>query len=302
MPCFSPLHGYKSAQTNSSGKRSVVFQKKGAFVDLPVTVPCGQCIGCRIDRSQQWATRITHEAQFHTQKVFLTLTYSEENLPEGGTLVLQHLQLFLKRLRKQSGKKIRYFACGEYGDSTDRPHYHIILFGLDFPDKRQHSKNERGDPLFVSETLDTIWGKGNCWIGAVSWSSAAYVARYVIKKVNGEKAVEHYKSVNIHTGEIFSRKPEFIVMSRRPGIGSEFFAKFQTDLYPSDLAIVGGKPKKVPKFYDKQLEKQSPAVHLRLKSRRTAKAKGQADNNTPERLQIREEVTRSKISTLKRKL
>jgi len=300
MACFHPLKGFKP---RGGTGRPVFGRKGGGDVTQPITVPCGQCIGCRIDRSQQWATRITQEAQFHTRKVFLTLTYSPENVPEGNSLSLADLQKFLKRLRKKhTGTLIRYFACGEYGDTTLRPHYHLILFGYDFPDKRSHSKTPRGDQLWISDELDEIWKLGQCWIGSVSWTSAAYVARYVIKKVNGERASDHYRTVNTETGETYERKPEFIVMSRRPGIGSEFFANFKGDLYPSDFAVIQGKRKKVPGYYDKQLEKENPVLLESVKSRRSTDALKRWQDNTDARLKVREEVLRSKLSTLKRKL
>lgn len=296
MACYHPLKAWKT----TDGR---ILFNKGPEFSVPLELACGQCIGCRIDRSQQWATRINHEAQFHEKKCFITLTYSPEKLPPTGSLVPRDLTLFLKKLRKAySAIPMRYFACGEYGDTTGRAHYHLILFGYDFPDKRQHSKTSRGDTLFVSDELDKIWGLGKCWIGSVTWSSAAYVARYVIKKVNGEKANEHYRKIDPETGEIHQLQPEFIRMSRRPGIGNQFFEKFTGDLYPSDFTVVSGKKKKIPRYYDRQLEKNDPQLLEVIKSGRSTDAKKRKHENTPERRAARETVQKARLTQLKRTL
>lgn len=296
MACYHPLKAFKT----TDGR---ILFNKGPEFSVPLELACGQCIGCRIDKSQQWATRINHEAQFHQDKVFLTLTYAPEKLPPLGTLVPRDLTLFLKRLRfKHPSARIRYFACGEYGENTARPHYHVILFGYSFPDKRPHSKTGQGHQQYVSEELDQIWSHGQCMIGSVNWSSAAYVARYVIKKVNGAKADEHYRKLDPETGELVPIHPEFIRMSRRPGIGAEFYEKFKGDLYPSDFAVVSGKKKTVPRYYDRLLEKENSGLHEDIKSGRSANAKKRKHENTPERRAARETVQKARLNQLKRTL
>ena len=201
-------------------------------------VPCGNCIGCRIDRSRAWAIRCVHEAQTHENNCFITLTYNDKNIPSGGGLRPIHLQNFFKELRrKYSSKTIRYFACGEYGDENQRPHYHACLFGLDFDDKLVHSTTN-GVPLHRSPTLEKLWRKGYSTVGNVTWESAGYVARYIMKKITGEQSDSHY--MNRETGELI--QPEFTRMSNRPGIGKAWFDKYHlTDLYPQDFVIIGGK-------------------------------------------------------------
>ncbi|AXH73103.1 MAG: replication initiator protein [Microviridae sp.] len=302
MPCFHPIKAWRSREINKSGKRSLVFDERYGLATQPVTVPCNNCIGCRIDRSQQWATRIMHENKYHEVSCFLTLTYDDYHLPEGGTLVKKHMQDFLKRLRKKHGTKIRYFLCGEYGDSSCRAHYHAIIFGCDFADKRCHSKAASGEQLYASATLDKLWGKGHCLIGSVTHQSAAYVARYIMKKITGERAEEHYARVNEATGEWYSLLPEYINMSTRPGIGLDYFKQFRTDMYPSDFEIVKGRKVKIPKYYDRKLEEDSPALIKKLKNRRKRRAKLDAANNTPERLAVRKQCLISKTSQLKRTL
>ena len=151
-------------------------------------VPCGQCIGCRLERSRQWAIRCVHEASLHTDNCFITLTYSPDCLPSDGSLNHDDFQKFFKRLRKHiAPKKIRYYMCGEYGEDLQqpsklgRPHFHACLFGLDFDDKQLYIVRD-DVKLYTSATLEKIWGKGFVTIGDVTFESAAYVARYIAKK------------------------------------------------------------------------------------------------------------------------
>jgi len=301
MPCFSPLHGNKSADLTANGKRKIVFGG-GGFRDLPVTVPCGQCIGCRLERSRQWALRLTHEAQLHDRKCFLTLTYNDESLPPGGSLRLRDFQLFLKRLRKHAKTQIRFFHCGEYGESTNRAHYHAIIFGFRPDDLVKHSENGQGDQLYSSILLDKLWGLGQVRIGEVTFESAAYCARYILKKVTGEKAEAHYRTFDPITGEVFQRVPPYVTMSRRPGIAREWFNKYFTDIYPSDFLILRGKKMLPPKFYDRVYAGFDLKAVERLKFQRQLKAKPHKADNTPQRLRVREEVKRSQIKTLTRNL
>ncbi|AXH78135.1 MAG: replication initiator protein [Microviridae sp.] len=275
MPCFKPIS----------------IPKRG-YVDLRVTVACGQCIGCRVDRTEDWTTRIMHEVTLHDLCQFVTLTYSDEQLPANGSLVKKDYQDFMKRLRKRHGARIRYFAVGEYGDTFERPHYHAILFGIDFADKRPHSKNEHGDQLFTSDLLDSIWGKGHAFFGKVTVQSARYVAKYCIKKVNGPMAVEHYGA----------KSPEFAVMSLKPGIGSGWFEKFQADVYPSDFVVLQGKKRSPPRFYDERLSAQDEAALEAIKSRRLKKALEHRADQTPSRLKARQECLKARINLRKGKL
>jgi len=240
-----------------------------------------------------------HEAQLHELKIFVTLTYSDDKIPPGNSLQLSHFQSFMKRLRKAHGSKIRFFHCGEYGETSFRPHYHAILFGIDFADKKLHSKNGRGETLYKSETLEKHWGHGHCLIGAVTSESCNYVARYILKKVTGDSAKGHYENVNLATGEISTRTPEYVTMSRRPGIGSEWFDEYAQDVFPSDRVIVRGKEAGTPKFYTRLYLQKNPTLEEHLKRTRKRRAKKRASDNTPERLRVRETVKKAAISTLK---
>lgn len=293
MACYSPLKGYRSREVNRSGKRSIVFSASRGYLDLPVTVPCGQCVGCRLERSRQWAIRCVHEASLHDENCFITLTYDNDHLPADGSLRVEDFQKFMKRLRKHyDGKRIRYYHCGEYGDRTNRPHYHAILFGHEFSDKSLFRLSPSGERLYRSPTLEKLWPYGYSTIGNVTFESAAYVARYIMKKVTGELAEEHYQG----------RKPEYTTMSRRPGIAAGWYEKYKDDVFPRDEVIMRGQKMRPPKFYDHLYEIDNAEEFAILKARRKAKAKAFSENNTLDRLRVREIVKKSQISKLVRKL
>jgi hypothetical protein len=310
MPCYHPLTGYRARYLTKNGKRPIVFNASQGFQDLPIEVPCGRCIGCRLDYSRQWAVRCTHEASLHEDNCFITLTYNSDNLPESNSIDKRELQLFFKKLRKAIyPTKVRYFACGEYGEQNRRPHYHSILFGWTPPDLQIHTiKN--GNILWKSEYLEKIWSKGFCIIGQVTFESAAYVARYSTKKINGDEAEEHYKSVNEDTGEILQLQPEFSLMSRgsgkqddspkwRYGIGRAWFEEFKNDTN-KDFITVRGNKSGLPKYYDKLLEKEDEEEFLKRKKKRRYRAKKNGEDNTLDRLRVKEKVKRAQITFLKR--
>lgn len=207
----------------------------------------------------------------------------------------------MKRLRKRVGK-LRFFACGEYGDATLRPHYHILLFGYDFSDRKPWRKSPSGHVLYRSAKLEALWPLGNCEVGALTPDSAGYVARYCLKKINGKQASEHYRRIHPLTGEVVQVRPEFICMSTKPGIGAEWYDKYSGDAFPSDFVVVDGKKKPVPRYYAKKLAVTAPEELERIKLRRIGNARRNKPNNTPERLAVREEVMRARTANLKRDL
>lgn len=298
MPCFSPLVGYRSRQVGASGRRSITFNAQEAFSGVPVKVPCGQCIGCRLERSRQWALRCVHEAQMHDENSFITLTYADEHLPDDYSLDVREFQLFMKRLRKRAGRRLRVFYCGEYGPENRRPHYHALIFGYDFPDKKLHQV-VRGNRIYTSEILAQLWPYGFNTIGDVTFESAAYVARYVMKKVTGDAAEAHYQVVHPVTGEIVRQRPEFAHQSRRPGIAAEWFRKYKSDVYPDDFVVARGVKMSPPKFFDKQLSEDELD---QIKRRRKRRAHRHLKDNTKDRLRVREAVTAERVSRLRRSL
>jgi hypothetical protein len=296
MPCYHPIQAYRSRVRTKNGKLGIVFSKNEGYSDLPVTIPCGGCIGCRLERSRQWAVRCMHEASLYDDNCFITLTYDDDNLPVDGSLNKTHFQKFMKRLRKRSpGKTIRYYHCGEYGEENSRPHYHACLFNYDFPDKVQWKKG-----LFVSEKLAEVWPYGFSTIGHVTFESAAYVARYVMKKVTGKAAEDHYESVNAYSGEIYKIQPEYTTMSRRPGIGKGWYDQFKEETYNSDSVIVNSREVKPPKYYDSLYELENTKKFEIIKKTRKQKAIKYSENNTQERLIVREKVKKAQLDKLKR--
>ncbi len=208
----------------------------------------------------------------------------------------------MKRLRKKYGSDIRFFHCGEYGEINRRPHYHAIIFNHDFHDKI-HYKTVNEQKLYVSGELQALWSKnekpiGFCTTGTVTFESAAYVARYCLKKVTGDDALESYW--NSHTGKF--RTEEYCTMSRRPGIAAEWFKAFRADVYPDDFVIVRGKKMKPPKFYAKKLEDLDEAMHGSLRIRRILEAKKHTEDQTPERLNTRRIVQEAQLAHLPRNL
>lgn len=324
MPCYKPLEAWYAKEVNESGKRSLVFNRSYAEQpDQPINISCGQCVGCRLERSRQWAVRCMHEASMHENNCFITLTFSPEGLTrrnaefrkeekenpdrvKGWNEVGIHprdFQLFMKRLRKKFGKGVRYYYCGEYGETNNRPHYHACMFNLDLPDRRLW-KMSNGIPLYRSEILEELWPYGYSTIGEVTFESAAYVARYVMKKVNGEMANEQgtYVRHDSETGEASFVKPEYCAMSRRPGIGKTWFEKYKEDVYPNDFVILRGKKCRPPKYYDKLLEVDDTFKYDDIKMARVENAYKWVDEQTPERLKAKEKCKEKQIEKLVRNL
>jgi hypothetical protein len=296
MPCYSPLTAWMAAPPN----RGVVFTAR--FSSGPsFQLPCGRCIGCRLARSAEWATRISHEASLHQFNSFLTLTYSDQHLPYHQSVSIRELQLFLKRLRKSlEPQKVRFVACGEYGEKTFRPHYHVILFGHDFMrDRYPWKKSKSGHQTYRSPSLEKLWPYGHCEIGTVTPQSGGYVAKYTTKKIYGDspRAIAHYtrEGVDDKTGEVrtWEVQREFLLTSRRPGIGAGWYERFSADAFPSDFVVVQGKKRPVPRYYRQKLALENAELAEELKERRAelAEETSRAFDNTPERLREREEFT-----------
>ncbi|UDN67588.1 replication initiator protein [robinz microvirus RP_61] len=291
MACFSPLAAFQLA----SG--SVVFVERGDIVRA-LTLPCGQCVGCRLDRSRQWAIRILHESQCHATNSFVTLTYDEEHY--RPSLAYDDFRLFLKRARYNLGP-FRFFMCGEYGETLRRPHFHACLFGLGFADRVLHTISGSGFPVFRSATLESLWPSGFSSLGDLSFESAAYCARYVMKKVTGNGAPIHYREFfDYRTGEVHEVVPEFCRMSLKPGIGAPWISRFNKEVYRGDAdsyVVVNGMKVKPPRYYDQWMDSHDLAMtemdevrHDRFKKSLLCR-----DDCTPDRLAVRETVTRARL-------
>lgn len=300
MACFSPLLAW---QTESG---EIVFAERGN-IRRELNLPCGQCIGCRLERSRQWAVRCVHESQMWPHSVFITLTYDDDHVPHDFGLNYKDYQLFMRRLRKYMRKeklgRPRFYMCGEYGEQYGRPHFHAALFNVFFPDREVYRVLESGSTLYTSKTLQSLWPFGFSSIGDVTFESAAYIARYVMKKVTGSRAESHYEAVDGATGEIYQRKPEFTRMSLKPGIGQKWFEKYLKDMYPRDYVVMRGQKMKIPKYYDRLLKERGETFETdAMFDARIIKFRKNLEDCTVERLAVRETVAKARSNLLKRKL
>lgn len=302
MGCDFPIPAYRSQEINpATGKSRITFNPKHArnSQNFGLMLPCGRCMGCKLEKSKQWAIRCDKEAQLHEENCFLTLTFSNAHLPVDYSVHPRHMQLFMKKLRKFiCPKKVRFYLGAEYGEENLRPHYHVILFGHDFNDKIFYERTTRGDTLYTSRNLSTLWPYGLSTIGAVTFESAGYTARYSTKKITGPMASDFYLRVHPLHGFICRVRPEFSLMSRRPGIGHGYAIKYQEEIRQSDSVIVRGRELKPPRFFDQQLSEEE---QLKLARERKAKSIQRPKLNNRNRSD-KQEVRNARISTLKRKL
>lgn len=254
-----------------------------------VEIPCGQCISCRLNYAREWANRCALEMTYHKSTLFLTLTYDDEHLPTKevkyvaipGTeeikditvhsLVKSDLQKFMKSLRDKLGYgKYRFYASGEYGDESARPHYHLIIFGLELDDLVKYKTVYQGGQYYTyynSKTIDDIWKKGFCVIAPATWETISYTARYVMKKLKGKDA-EFYRRLNI--------EPEFCLMSRKPGIGSQYFNDNYKHIFETGQIVIsnlkGSKTVTPPRYFKKALESLEPDWYNNIKEHNQAQA------------------------------
>lgn len=330
MACYHPLVAWEHPEIKTEkGKRKFFFKNKPANVKNPelwenTLIPCGQCIGCRLDYSREWAIRCLLEKRESDDNYFITLTYSSDEEIESRLrkakvntitgevveyldLIPDDLQKFMKDLRryyeyhyKHTG--IRFFACGEYGDKNKRPHFHLIIFNIPINDLKPWFLNSEHQQVYTSETISKIWKKGIVSIGEVTFQSAAYVARYIMKKQTGKGAEEEYKT------------PEFTQMSRNPGIGAAYFEKNKDKIYKNDELVISTKLNSViavkpPSYYDKLFDEVEPLKLSAIKEERRKKAQlirnSQELNSTytlTEQLEIQEREKARRAAMLKREM
>ena len=242
----------------------------------PEQVPCGKCAGCRRQRAIDWTTRMVHESQLHDTTSAVTLTYSDEALPAGGALKPSDFTTFLKRLRwersytipaldirgrkyrKRIYRPFRYFMCGEYGEKNHRPHYHAILFGVDFPDREPWMHTGKSKQ-YRSDSLSRIWPHGWALIGEANPAAIRYVAGYLNKKLNGQEPV------SADTGLILE---PYQRMSRRPAIAKRWLEQHWREVYDNDSVIIDGRELRPPAAYDRWLRDNHPLVYSRVRSER----------------------------------
>lgn len=291
--------------------RKLVDRLSGyGMVEDFIEIPCGHCIGCRLDYSRTWANRCMLELQYHKSAWFVTLTYDDVHLPHGmyvdddgnlcqsDSLYARDLQLFLKKLRRRcEPATLRFYGCGEYGSQSARPHYHVIIYGLELHDLQLY-KRQNGYQYYTSEFLSDVWRdddgdgepRGFVVVGEVSWETCAYVARYVTKKLGGQLK-EVYDKYDI--------EPEFCRMSRRPGIAAQYYEEHKDYIYEFDQINIktahGGKSFKPPRYFDTKFDLEYPEQFAEIKERRrkaaeliTAAKIGQTDLNYLDMLGVAE--------------
>lgn len=319
MACTRPL---EASRPIGSSEKPLIW-KRGTRPDPlpqgfePLELPCGQCIKCRLEYSRTWAARMIQEDYSHYQRdqdsIFVTLTYREPwhctkteldngyHVPLDGSLNHSHIEKFFKRLRKHfNGRTIRYYQCGEYGDETNRPHHHAVLYNVGFSDQELIQENN-GYPLFVSEQLDKLWKFGYCWFGSVTFESAAYVARYCLKKITGPRAHEHYLRYDEY-GNPYWLRPEYCTMSQ--GLGRDFYEEYKSDMYPSGDCPVPGRDHvgRTPRYFDKLHEETHPQEMEELRQTREKWYLDHHGEMTPQRLETIEKCALARISHKKRRL
>lgn len=260
-----------------------------------------------------------HEASLYEDNCFITLTYDDQHLPAHGDLVYPHFQSFMRKLRREyPNRNIRFYMCGEYGSINKRPHYHAILFNFNFPDKKPCGLTKTGLPEFNSETLKKLWGRGRTSLGDATEQSAAYCARYITEKISG--ASDH---IDPKTGRPYRERylrayngnpdsdgvlgvfvtPEFNRMSLKPGIGQGWFDQFYKDVYPEDsVRTRNGRRIKPPRYYDKKYDALEPYEFEDVKQARIVKALKNWEESQPNRLAVKEEVLKAKMSKFNRNL
>lgn len=225
-------------------------------------VSCQQCIGCRLERSRQWAVRSVHEAQFHDENYFLTLTFSDEFLPKNYSLETKTIQTFWRNFRKAHPlMRFKYYAAGEYGEKYSRPHYHASVFGLELPDLTPSFKSETGFQMYSSSRLDRAWKNGAVYIAPLTFETAAYTARYICKKILGRDAEKHYADLGL--------MPERAWISK--GLGKEWYRTYSDETYRDNYIVARGVPSVPPRTYNRWLKTDDPALHEKY-SNATAKS------------------------------
>lgn len=312
MPCYTPLSGQRDPGTGKVlglKKTRLTWEEAESLATYdPVFIPCGRCIGCKVENGRQKAVRAMHELETSDDLgVFLTLTISDEHMRPRGHVYVRSLQKFFKRLRHYTGP-FRYMACGEYGDETGRPHYHAILFGVDLHTDRTHFKTTReGHALWTHPHVEKAWRYGYHTIGEVTFESAAYVAQYVTKKVTGDMADWHYLRFDPSTPEqpFFQQNREFLLMSRgkgKRGLGYDWITKWLHEVYPADEIIVRGQPSKPPRYYDQVLKEQDPDLYDQVKASREQEATRLIDRHTAKKRTAAATINRSRMALYHREI
>lgn len=286
MPCFNPTTAYRMDDG------AISFGRVGELGGREVSLPCGRCAGCRKNLALMWSLRCQHEASLHDRNCFVTLTYDDDHVPWG--LEKAKLQTFLKNLRNRIGR-YRYFAVGEYGGQSFRPHYHLLLFGVWFPDAALSRPGSR--PLWRSSVLESLWREGFSSIGMVDEGTARYTCGYVVKKLDGEKGPR--KKLDLMTGEVIEVPREFALMSRRPGLGQGWLKKNWKEVFAEEkceVVLTGGAKVAPPRYYHKMLEAWEPELADQVKVWKRERLTGEEiAERSRDRLEVKEKISQAQF-------
>lgn len=329
MSCYRPYIGFPDGYTDSGKIKyklrpfelCVDIDKELSLNDGAITIPCGHCIGCQIDKSLDWAARLSMELKYHDSAYFITLTYNDEFVPrrkyvdhmtgevlESLSLKKKDFQDFMKRLRYYfPNDNIRFFCAGEYGDKTFRPHYHAIIFGLHLDDLKPYKKSPHGFNYYTSDRLNRVWSIqrfgvvcpiGFAVVADVSFATCAYTARYVTKKLYGKNA-EFYKYCNIEA--------PWCLMSRSPGIGMQYLLDHPDSVANDNIVLSQGRKVKNPRYFMRKLVLTDPDSYAKIKEARKLVAENsiklelsQTDLNHSEYLLVKENAKRDSLMALRR--
>lgn len=229
VSCLMPLGGWRSRNPNDSGKYPVTFRMRDGWIDQPIEIPCGKCIGCKSDKATAWGIRAYHESTRHKQCAFVTFTYDDQHMPVDGKVSKYEAQCILKRMRNH-GLKFRYMLCGEYGGVTKRPHYHALIFGQDFRDDAVPlGVSARQVDQYSSRVIDKVWDKGFHVIEDVNAAACFYVAGYLLKNNDEDDS--------------------FLLASRKPYIGHGWLSRFADHISQQGFVTIDGKKRPIPPSY-----------------------------------------------------
>jgi len=295
MSCTRPIQAqsYSCAITSAPAIRF-----KGPDFEPNLELPCQKCLSCKLRKAKEWALRCWHESQMHEQNSFITLTYADENLPNYHDLDHRDFQLFMKRLRKNTGQKLSFFMCGEYGDQTHRPHYHVLLFGYFPPDAKYH-RTQKDARYYKSEKLDFAWRQGFTDTSHVSYKSAGYIARYTLKKQLALEDTQDRYTYLDDQDNVQTRKFEYIRMSNNPAIGLSWIKKYAEQTIQNDYVLdPDGNKCPVPRYYlDYLADQVCEETSEKNKSARIEKARANPDNSS-DRLRQKEICVKAKTKQL----
>lgn len=318
MPCFHPLKGYRS------GDGGFTSSKAKSPTKVAMELPCGRCLGCRIDRRSECALRQMHEASLHSENCFLTLTYAPEHLHKPymagdgqlrGSVCMEHFASFAKRLRRRiEPQKLRFYCKTEYSPGLLQPHAHASIFGFRPNDLELWDKSAAGFVVYRSPLLDECWRHGFVGVGDLTKESAGYVANHNCDKLDFQRPSDAYSRFDFATGEIVQVEPESVRMSTHPGIGRDWIERFECDAFPSGFLVDDGSKRPVPRYYKKRLKERhqlagsveegielsDDAAIMRRKGYARRWSEPLIANSTPDRLATREAVLFEKVKRLKR--